>query len=157
VKTKKTLVFASVLALVASGASDLASATTIPSREFDGVEVNIVTFTGPQIAEPLQRRAPAFAELTGAQIRIITVPFADLFQSILTDQVTGTNSYDAWVFAPQWMVDYISAGVLEDITDRVNNDPDLEWDDVGQFFREFSATFEGSIYTIPLDGDFHMV
>jgi multiple sugar transport system substrate-binding protein len=157
VKTKKTLVFASILALVASGASDLASATTIPSREFDGVEVNIVTFTGPQIAEPLQRRAPAFAELTGANIRIITVPFADLFQSILTDQVTGTNSFDAFVFAPQWMVDYISAGVLEDITDRVNNDADLEWDDVGQFFREFSATFEGNVYTIPLDGDFHMV
>jgi multiple sugar transport system substrate-binding protein len=66
VKTKKTLVFASILALVASGAGGLASATTIPSREFDGVEVNIVTFTGPQIAEPLQRRAPAFAELTGA-------------------------------------------------------------------------------------------
>ena len=85
------------------------------------------------------------------------MPFADLFQSILTDQVTDTNSYDAFVFAPQWMVDYISAGVLEDITDRVNNDADLEWDDVGQFFREFSATFEGSIYAIPLDGDFHMV
>ena len=56
--------------------------------EFDGVEVNIVTFTGPQIAEPLQRRAPDFGELTGAQVNVITVPFADLFQSILTDQVT---------------------------------------------------------------------
>ena len=156
-KTKQFLAFASVLALVGSGASGLASATTIPSREFDGVEVNIVTFTGPQIAEPLQRRAPAFAELTGAKIRIVTVPFADLFQSILTDQVTGTNSFDAFVFAPQWMVDYISAGVLEDITDRVNNDAALEWDDVGQFFREFSASFEGSTYAIPLDGDFHMV
>lgn len=27
---------------------------------FEGVTVNLVTFTGPQIAEPLQRRAPAF-------------------------------------------------------------------------------------------------
>ena len=105
-KTKKFMAFASVLVLVASGASSLASAQ---SGEFDGVEVNIVTFTGPQIAEPLQRRAPEFSELTGAQVNVITVPFADLFQSILTDQVTGTNSFDAFVFAPQWMVDYTSA------------------------------------------------
>ena len=151
---KKFMALASGLVLVASGTGNLATAQ---SGEFDGVEVNLVTFTGPQIAEPLQRRAPEFNELTGAQVNVITVPFADLFQSILTDQLTGTNSYDAFVFAPQWMVDYLSGGVLEDITDRVNNDPDLEWDDVGQFFREFSATFEGSTYTIPLDGDFHMV
>ena len=85
-KTKKILAFASVLALVASGENSLASAEG--GGEFDGVEVNIVTFTGPQIAEPLQRRAPDFNELTGAQVNVITVPFADLFQSILTDQVT---------------------------------------------------------------------
>ena len=30
--------------------------------EFDGVTINIMTFTGPQIAEPLQRRAPDFAK-----------------------------------------------------------------------------------------------
>ena len=29
---------------------------------FDGVTVNVMTFTGPQIAEPLQRRAPDFEE-----------------------------------------------------------------------------------------------
>ncbi|RMF78750.1 MAG: extracellular solute-binding protein [Chloroflexi bacterium] len=125
--------------------------------EFDGVEINIVTFTGPQIAEPLQRRAPDFEAATGATVNIVTVPFADLFQSILTDQVTGTNSFQGFVFAPQWMVDYISAGIMEPLTDRVANDPDLEWEDVGQFFREFSASFEGDVYTIPLDGDFHMV
>jgi multiple sugar transport system substrate-binding protein len=33
-------------------------------RPFEGVEVNVLTFTGPQIAEPLQRRAPDFNELT---------------------------------------------------------------------------------------------
>ena len=125
--------------------------------QYDGVEIDIVTFTGPQIAEPLQRRAPEFAEMTGAQINVITVPFSDLYQQVLTDVSTGSNSYDGFVFAPQWMVDYIVPGYLEDLTDRVNADDALEWDDVGAFFRDFSSTYEGSIYTIPLDGDFHMV
>ncbi len=72
--------------------------------QFDGVTVNMMTFTGPQIAEPLQRRAPDFEKLTGAKINVITVPFSDLYQKLLTDWAGGTNSIDAAVFAPQWMV-----------------------------------------------------
>ncbi|MGQ9787587.1 MAG: ABC transporter substrate-binding protein, partial [Anaerolineae bacterium] len=93
----------------------------------------------------------------GAKINVIVVPFSDLYQKILTDMATGTNSFDAFVFAPQWMVDYIIPGYLEDLTERVQNDKDIQWEDIAPFFREFSATYAGRIYTIPLDGDFHMV
>ena len=126
-------------------------------KPYEGVEVNIVTFTGPQIAEPLQRRAPDFEELTGATVNVITVPFSDLYQQILTDVATGTNSYDGFVFAPQWIVDYANPGYLEDLTERVDNDEQIQWDDIAPFFRDFSSTYGGSIYTIPLDGDFQMV
>jgi multiple sugar transport system substrate-binding protein len=54
-------------------------------------------------------------------------------------------------------VDFITPGYLEDLTDRVGADAALEWDDIAPFFRDFSATYNGRIYTIPLDGDFHMV
>src|SRR5262249_39946588 len=118
---------------------------------------NILTFTGPQIAEPLQRRAPDFEALTGAKVSVIIVPFNSLYSSILTDQATGTNSYQAFVFDPQWMADFITPGYLEDLTPYVQKDKDIQWDDIGQFFRTFSATLNGNIYTIPLDGDFHMV
>ncbi|MFC2030939.1 ABC transporter substrate-binding protein [Chloroflexota bacterium] len=132
--------------------------TAMPAaKPYEGVEINVLTFTGPQIAEPLQRRGPDFTELTGAQVNVIIVPFSDLYQKILADAATGTNAFDAWVFAPQWMVDYIVPGYIEDLSGRVANDPALEWDDVAPFFRDFSATYEGDIYTIPLDGDFHMV
>jgi multiple sugar transport system substrate-binding protein len=126
-------------------------------QSFAGVEVNLVTFTGPQIAEPLQRRAPEFQEMTGARVNVITVPFSDLYQRVLTDMATGTNSFDAFVFAPQWMVDYVTPGFLEDLTERVRGDEALQWDDVAPFFRDFSSTYQGRVYTIPLDGDFQMV
>ncbi len=125
--------------------------------KFDGVTVNIMTFTGPQIAEPLQRRAPDFEKLTGAKINVITVPFSDLYTKVLTDWSSGTNSVDAAVFAPQWMGDYVSGGFLEDLSDRVTKDKDLQWDDIGAFFRDFSARYLGKTYLIPLDGDFHMI
>lgn len=124
----------------------------------DGIVVDILTFTGPQIAEPLQRHAPEFAGMNeGVQINVVTVPFSDLYQTILTDQATGTNSYDVFVFAPQWMGDYIVPGYLEPLDAYLEADMSIEWNDVAGFFRDFSSTYEGSTYTIPLDGDFHMV
>ncbi len=75
--------------------------------KYDGVTIHVMAFTGPQIAEPLQRRAPDFKKLTGATINVITVPFSDLYTKLLTDWATGTNSIDAAVFAPQWMADYV--------------------------------------------------
>ncbi len=137
-----------VLAVMPAAAQD---------KPYEGVTVNLLTFTGPQVAEPLQRHAPEFEALTGAKINVVTVPNSDLYTTMLTDQSTGTNSYQAFVFAPQWLADFVTPGYLEDLTPYVNADPALEWDDVGQFFREFSATYNGNIYTIPLDGDFHMV
>jgi multiple sugar transport system substrate-binding protein len=124
---------------------------------FSGVTVNIVTFTGPQIAEPLQRHAPEFQKLTGAKINVITVPFSDLYNKILTDFSTGTNSYDAIVYDPQWMGDFASAGYLLDLTSMVQNTPDLNWNDIQPYFRNFSASYQGHVYDIPFDGDLQMV
>ncbi len=130
---------------------------TASAGQFDGVTVNIMTFTGPQIAEPLQRRAPDFEKLTGAKVNVITVPFSDLYTKLLTDWSSGTNSIDAAVFAPQWMVDYISGGFIEDLTGRLANDKAIEENDVAPFFRDFSQKYDGKVYMLTLDGDFHML
>jgi multiple sugar transport system substrate-binding protein len=122
-----------------------------------GITIDVLTFTGPQIAEPMQRRGAEFAEKTGIQVNVTVVPFSDLYQKMLSDLSTGTNAFDVYVFAPQWMVDYIEPGYLLDITDWVAANEELQWDDIAPFFRDFSATYKGRTYTIPLDGDFQMV
>ena len=142
------------------GAALATAALTGPATaagEFDGVTVNILTQTGPAIAEPMQRRAPEFEKLTGAKVNVITVPFSDIYQKVLTDWASGTNSIDAAVFAPQWMVDYAGAGYLEDLTDRIAADKNLKEDDVAGFFRDFSQKYNGKTYMMTFDGDFHMI
>lgn len=146
---KQILGAAMALSMCGAGAGQAA--------EFDGVTVNVMTFSGPQIAEPLQRRGAEFSEATGATINVVTVPFSDLYQKLLTDWVSGTNSIDAGVFAPQWMVDYVTPGLLEDLTDRVAGDADIDADDIAGFFREFSQKYDGKTYMLTVDGDFHMV
>ncbi len=118
---KKTL-FLVILAALVLGVIPFA-AQAQDSQQFAGVTVNLLTFTGPQIAEPLQRRAPDFEALTGAKINIVTVPNSDLYQTMLTDQATGTDSYQAFVFAPQWIADFATPGYIQDLTSYVNNDP----------------------------------
>jgi len=126
-------------------------------QDFTGVTVNLLTFNGPQIAEPLQRRAPDFEALTGAKINVVAVGFQEIYDKAVLDLSTGTNSFDAFVFNPQWLGDFTGPGYLEDLTSRVETDPVVDWQDVGPFFRDFNATYAGKVYTIPLDGDFHMV
>src|ERR1041384_3181562 len=131
--------------------------TTAPSgKKFDGVTVNLLTFVGPQVAEPLQRRGPDFTQLTGATINVVTVPNSDLYQKALTDMATGTNSYDAFLFAPSWIVDFAPAGYLEDLTPRVQADKELQWDDVLKSIQDFNS-YDNKIYSLPLDGDIHTV
>src|ERR1700733_14174254 len=145
---------ASKLGVLSSALVAIALASTALSAtagEFDGVTVNVMTQTGA-IQEPLQRRAPEFEKLTGAKINVIAVPFSDLYQKVLTDWASGTNSVDAAVFAPQWMVDYVSGGYLEELGPRIAKDKDIDWDQIGPFFRNFSATYNGKIYLVPLDG-----
>ncbi len=155
--TAATAAASPTVASTQSGGATATPAATASLGNFSGVTVNMVTFTGPQIAEPLQRRAPDFEKLTGAKINIITVPFSDLYSKILTDFSTGTNSYDAIVYDPQWMGDFASAGYLLDLTSLVQNDPTIQWNDILPYFRDFSASYQGKVYDIPLDGDLQMV
>ena len=111
----------SISTAIAGAMFALASSMGAQAGEFDGVTVNLMTQTGA-IQEPLQRRAPDFEKLTGAKINIIAVPFSDLYQKVLTDWASGTNSVDAAVFAPQWMVDYVSGGFLEELGPRIAKD-----------------------------------
>jgi multiple sugar transport system substrate-binding protein len=133
------------------------AAAASPGTKFAGVSVNILTFNGPQVAEPLQRRAPDWERLTGGHVNVVAVGFQTIYDKALLDASTGTNSFDGYVFDPQWLGDFVGPGYLLDLTDRVTADTQLDWQDIGPFFRDFNATYNGKVYTIPLDGDFHMV
>ena len=146
-----------VLTACATAASPSPAASGPAGTKFAGISVNILTFNGPQVAEPLQRRAPDWQQLTGGHVNVVAVGFQTIYDKALLDASTGTNSFDGYVFDPQWLGDFVGPGYLLDLSDRVTADTQLDWQDIGPFFRDFNATYNGKVYTIPLDGDFHMV
>ncbi|MFQ5972857.1 MAG: ABC transporter substrate-binding protein [Alphaproteobacteria bacterium] len=123
----------------------------------EGITVNLLTRPGPVIAGRLAQRGEEFKEMTGATINVAEVPFADLFQKLLTDWATGTNSIDVGVFASGWAVELVDAGLLADLSDFVANDKAIALDDIAPYFREFNQKINGKTYLITIDGDFQMV
>jgi len=151
--TRKKLGYMAGAALVA-GSTALTSAH---AGEFDGIEVNILTRPGPVIAQRMVERGEEFTKMTGAKIRVNEVPFAELFQKILTDWATGTNSIDVGVFASGWAVELADADLLEDLTPYIEADDKIDLDDIAPFFREFNQKIGGKTKLITIDGDFQML
>ena len=135
----------------------LGSGPVQAQQKYEGVEVNLLTRPGPVIAGRLEERGKEFEAMTGARINVSSVPFADLFQKLLTDWATGTNSIDVGVFASGWAVELVDGGLLADLSDFVANDPELKVDDIAPYFREFNQKIDGKTYLITIDGDFQMV
>ena len=126
-------------------------------KMYEGVEITLLTRPGPVIAGRLEERGREYQEMTGAKINVATVPFADLFQKLLTDWATGTNSIDVGVFASGWAVELVDGGLLADLSPMVAEDAALALDDVAPYFREFNQKIDGKTYLITIDGDFQMV
>ncbi len=59
--------------------------------------------------------------------------------------------------AAPWLIDFAAGEYLEDLTDRVANAPDLEWDDVAPYFRDFVASYDDKVQGVVIDGDHLMV
>ena len=131
--TRKLVVGLAAIAM-AAGLGTAAQA----QKMYDGVTVNILTRPGPVIAGRIVERGAEFTEMTGATISVDEVPFAELFQKVLTDWATGTNSIDVAVFATGWAVELADADLLEDLTPYVAADDKIDIDDIAPFFREYN-------------------
>ena len=59
-KSKFLFLFAGLLALFSS--------VSAQDKPYAGLEIDLVTFTGPQVAEPLQRHAPEFEALMRGEV-----------------------------------------------------------------------------------------
>jgi multiple sugar transport system substrate-binding protein len=132
------------------------SPAAVSPQRFDGVTIHIITHDGAQ-QTVTRRHIAGFENLTGAKVKQTGVPFKDLYDTLQRDWSSGASQYEMAIALPQWQIDFIQAGYLEDLTDRRKADVALQWDDIAPLWREFSAVYKGHTYSIPLDGDFHML
>jgi multiple sugar transport system substrate-binding protein len=124
------------------------------AKQYAGVELNVVWEAGLQPQDPLTI-APRFEELTGIKINIIELAYVDMYTKQLQDHLTGGGSYDVITYAPQWLIDFVSAGVVEPLNpyiDKYMDKADLE-DYLPVYAAEGYGRLGDTWYGLPDDGD----
>lgn len=136
----------------APGSAAPSAAGSTAAKDFSGVTVNVVTFTGPPIAEPLQRHALEWEKATGGKVNVTTAPFSDLFQKEATDLSAGTNAFTLYTMSSSWLGSFAGQGYFQDLTSLVPSYPGLKWDDVVPVMQS-NSSYGGKIYAVPIDSD----
>ncbi len=142
---------------VAGAIAAAAPAVAQDAPDYSGITINVLTRPGPVIAQRLVERGAEFTEMTGAEISVSEVPFAELFQKILTDWASGTNSIDVGVFASGWATELVDGDLVEPLDDYIAADTKIDVDDIAPYFRDYNQKIGGTTYLITVDGDFQML
>lgn len=118
------------------------------SNNFNGQTLTVITQTGPPIASAVQDSMAPFKKATGATVKLITAPFADLYTKTIENFVTGGNAYDVVLGASSWLGDYNPYVV--DLSPFIAKDTSLNWHDV---IYKGNGQWAGKQIAMPVDGD----
>lgn len=92
-----------------------------------------------------EETAKAFTAETGREVEMVHEGYPTFHDKAITALVGG-STYDVVMFAYQWTGEFAAQGLLADLTDRAENDPDLD----GIFEPVMDLyTYDGKQYAIP--------
>src|SRR5215213_405152 len=94
---------------------------------------------------------------TGVTINPVIVPYDEIAAKLTLDQQSGANTID--VAAP-WYVsigDLAADGSIQDLTDWIESEPDLDTDDFIPSIYDAYTTVGDKRYGLPFDGDTHVL
>ncbi|MCB1851893.1 MAG: extracellular solute-binding protein [Gammaproteobacteria bacterium] len=124
------------------------SASSIGTRDYQGVTLRVLTLDTPVLGEPTLLHAAEFERLTGARLEVTRVPFAQLYQETLLG--LRQQKYDVLFFGSMWIADVVQ--YLAALPDKMLQSP--EYRDVLPHYQRV-ASWGGVSYMVPIDGDRH--
>lgn len=160
---KRILIITCCLLLVACGGSDEPEPTPTerpeptprlePTNTPAPETITLLSYGEPQVAQPLRRHAETFEAETGIRVIIEAQQTKRLYDAIQEDNLGTSTAYAGYVFPGQWLPDLAEAGYLEPLTEQVEQSSELDWDDILPAYRDYASSYDGEVYSIPLDGD----
>jgi multiple sugar transport system substrate-binding protein len=154
----KRHVFCLVLAFILVGAFAYAAGEQEEGGEMElaGKKLTVLTQSGDANAEKMVARA--FEEKTGAEVTVESVPFANLYERIITASVAGGKAYDIVEFSYTWAGTLMGEGHLAPLVELVGED---YWqgkkDDFFPRLLEVYGTWDDTLYGVPSDGDIQIL
>ncbi len=126
------------------------SFAAIDAKDYSGRRLDIITHAIPVIGEPTALHATQFAELTGAQVNVVHLPFGDLFQRIMIPFQTGQQAYDVLFYPSLWLGDFNA--YLAEVPEAVQQVSGMQ--SVTPTYRGV-ASWDGKLLQYTMDGDRH--
>lgn len=130
------------------------AAPVLAAGKFEGITLVVGGESGLTI-NAVKWYGPEWAKATGGKIQVVEHPFGSLFEKFMTSFVTGTAAYDVIVFPADWAGDIMGGGYLQPLTSYLKTNED--WPDILPLYRERIASWGGTVYAMPLDGDNHIL
>ncbi len=96
-----------------------------------------------------------FEKANNCQVELISFPFGDYYQKMMTSFTLGSGSYDVLLFPVGYVGDFAGGGYLIPLDDYIKKDAVLKWDDMMPIYRERLANWGGKTVCLPIDGDLH--
>ena len=137
------------LALVLSAAGMSASAQCSP--DYTGVTLTAVSQTGPFIASALKMAADKWTVQTCGTVKIVEIPFGELYPKYITGMTAGSVDFDVMTYAPAWLADF--APFLSTMPAEYTTGP--AWDDIAPVYRDRLMVWDGKVISQSMDGDVH--
>jgi len=125
-------------------------------KEYEDVTLTVVTESGYQRNSAVMAKK-VWEEEYGGKIEIVTFPFGELYQKIMTTFTMGQAQFDVLIFPSGWMGDFAGGGYLEPLDKYLTEDEEFNMSEVMPIFRDRIIKWAGKTYSLPYDGDLHNI
>ena len=113
-------------ALAAPLLANPAFVNRLKAKDFSGKKLKVM-INQPH-AGSIEPLAAGFAELTGAEVEGVPVPYDQLRAQAILDVVSGTNEFDVFEYFYVDVEAMVEDGVIADVTDRIEAERDVHID-----------------------------
>jgi len=117
-------------------------------RSFKGVTITVAA--GSFAAKSPRMLEEKWEKMTGAEVKIIEIPFGDLYEKLVSAFTMGVKTYDVIIYPSNWIADFVQAGWIIPLNKYWDKKSD--WEDVIPLYQKMQF-LEGKPYSIPVDGD----
>jgi multiple sugar transport system substrate-binding protein len=89
------------------------------AKQFKGITLTTDRESGLQALDDKLFTGPLWERLTGIKVKVIEVPFPQLYSKAISEHIAGTGAIDVLDTSPPWLPDFADRGVIVPISDRI--------------------------------------
>lgn len=128
------------------------------AQNYRGATLTVIWNKGLMAKEIYLFTGPLWEALTGIKINVVELAIPDTYPAVEKEHIKQSGAYDIIGITPNYLPDYITLGALEPLDPYLDANGYREsLQDIAPSFRDNWMTYDGTIYTIPDDGDVLML